>query len=111
MRNMSDLFVPSGAREHLGSYGMQKMLDRLLAPGAEFGDDPIAGRDSVLLASLVQAVDGLRQKLGSNMERWQYGQEAYQHAYIAHPFTVRSKRKCAVASMLVQHPEVATPAR
>ena len=86
-RNMTGLFVPSEARDHLGSYGMQKTIGRLVAPGAEFGSDPIVGRDSLLLASLVQAVDDLRQKLGSNMDRWQYGQEAYKHAYIRHPLS------------------------
>jgi penicillin amidase len=86
-RNMSDLFVPEEAREHIGRYGMSKMIDRLLAPGVEFGNDPIAGRDELLLNSLVQAVDDLRQKLGSNMDRWQYGQEAYKHAYIRHPLS------------------------
>ncbi|MFC1640354.1 penicillin acylase family protein, partial [Gemmatimonadota bacterium] len=86
-QNMSDLFVPSEAREHLRSYGMQKIIDQLVAPGAEFGADPIAGRDSILLASLEQAVDDLRQKLGANMDRWQYGQEAYKHVYISHPLS------------------------
>jgi penicillin amidase len=66
---------------------MQKAIDRLVGPGAEFGENPIAGRDSLLLASLEQAVDDLRQKLGSNMDRWQYGQEAYKHVYIRHPLS------------------------
>jgi penicillin amidase len=86
-QDMSALFVPPEAREHMGSYGLKKTIDRLTAPGAEFGNDPIAGRDSLLLASLEQAVETLRQKLGSNMDRWQYGQEAYKHAYIRHPMS------------------------
>ena len=86
-RNMSDLFVPSEFREHLGGYGMQKMIGKLIAPTAEFGENPITGRDSTLLVSLEQAVSDLREKLGSNMDRWQYGQEAYKHAYIRHPLS------------------------
>ena len=45
------------------------------------------GRDSILLASLEQAVDDLRKKLGYDMDRWQYGQAAYKHAYIRHPLS------------------------
>lgn len=87
LRNMSDLMVPPSARGYVGSYGMSKAIDRLIAPGAEFGDNPIAGRDSLLLATFEQAVGDLRHKLGSNMERWRYGQEAYKHAYIRHPLS------------------------
>ena len=87
LQNVSDLFVSGEFRQHLGGYGMKKTIDRLVAPGAEFGDDPIAGRDSILLASLEQAADDLRQKLGSNIDRWQYGQDAYKHAYIRHPLS------------------------
>ncbi len=87
LQNVSALFVPQELREHLGGYGMKQTLDRLIAPGVEFGEDPIAGRDSILLVSLEQAVEGLRRKLGSNMDRWRYGQEAYKHAYIRHPLS------------------------
>jgi len=87
MRNMSALFVPEDLREHIGGYGMKKSIDRLLAPGIEFGSDPIVGRDSILGVSLEQAVNDLREKLGSNMDRWQYGQTAYKHAYIRHPMS------------------------
>jgi penicillin amidase len=66
---------------------MKKSIDRLTAPGAEFGADPIAGRDSMLIVSLEQAVGDLVEKLGADMDRWQYGQEAYKHAYIRHPMS------------------------
>lgn len=87
LQNVSALFVTQELREYLGGYGMKQTLDRLIAPSVEFGEDPIAGRDSVLLTSLQQAVDDLRRKLGSNIDRWQYGQEAYKHAYIRHPLS------------------------
>ena len=87
IQNMTDLFVSPVLREAGISYAMQFAIDRLVAPTAEFGDDPIAGRDSVVLMSLEQAVSDLREKLGSNMDRWQYGQESYKHAYIRHPMS------------------------
>jgi len=87
MQNMTTLFVPQMLREGGFDYDMQMAIDRLIAPSAEFGADPIAGRDSVVLVSLEQAVDDLREKLGSNMDRWQYGQESYKHAYIRHPMS------------------------
>ena len=47
--------------------------------------DPIAGRDELLMRSLVEAVAELTKKLGSDMSGWQWGQEKYHHALIRHP--------------------------
>ncbi len=85
--NVRDLFVPAAARGLLRGMAMVKVIGHLTAPGGEFGDDPIAGRDGVLLRSLEEAVSGLREKLGGDMDRWQYGQPGYKHATIFHPLS------------------------
>ena len=85
--NVRDAFVPPGQRRVLGTMALVKVIGHLTAPGGEFGDDPIAGRDAVLLRSLEEAVASLRDKLGGDMDRWQYGQPGYKHATISHPLS------------------------
>ncbi len=85
--NVVAQFVPASARPHLRGMALVKVIGHLTAPGGEFGDDPIAGRDAVLLRSLEEAVAELRTKLGGDMGRWQYGQPDYKHATIYHPLS------------------------
>ncbi len=80
-----DLLKAPEAALPLLRIGMKTMIDMLLAPDGDFGDDPIVGRDAFLLDSLAQAVDTLTGKLGVDMEDWIYGQENYKHALIRHP--------------------------
>jgi penicillin amidase len=86
-RNISDLFVPEPARRYVGTPAMKRIIDWLVAPPPEFGDDPIAGRDQLLLRSLREAVSDLGEKLGDDMNDWRYGQERYKHALITHPLS------------------------
>jgi len=86
-RNVTDAFVPPDARDVMRGIQLKRVIDWLLAPPGEFGDHPVAGRDSLLLTSLSQAVSDLRKRLGSDMSRWQYGQAKYKHALIQHPLT------------------------
>jgi len=86
-RNVTDLFVPQDGRRYIGTLAMKRIIDWLVAPPPEFGADPIAGRDALLLHSLEEAVDDLRQKLGDDLENWRLGQEGYKHALITHPLS------------------------
>ena len=85
--NVNALFIPGNARGLLRGMAMVKIVAHLTSPGGEFGDDPVAGRDAVLLRSLAEAVAELRGKLGSDMDAWRYGQAAYKHATIFHPLS------------------------
>ena len=85
--NVHDVLVPASARAHVRGVAMVKVIGHLTAPGGEFGDDPVAGRDAVLLRSLEEAVGDLRSRLGGDMDRWQYGQPDYKHATIFHPLS------------------------
>ncbi len=84
LNDIERLKVPQPARPLLG-IGMKTMIDMLLAPDGDFGEDPIAGRDAFLLDALAAAVETLGNRLGNDMEGWVYGQEDYKHALIRHP--------------------------
>jgi penicillin amidase len=85
--NLRDLVVPEAARELLGRINTKRMIDWLAAPDGRFGEDPLAGRDALLVESLKQAVADLRERLGPDMGRWQHGQKKLKHALIRHPLS------------------------
>lgn len=85
--NVTDLFVPQEARRYIGTLAMKRIIDWLVAPPPEFGPDPIAGRDALLLRSLEEAIGDLSDKLGDDREDWLYGQARYKHALIRHPLS------------------------
>lgn len=87
LANMRDRLVPERARMSFGAIGMKRIIELLDAPDGQFGADPIAARDEVLIASLTQAVAELTRKLGADASRWKYGQEKYHHALILHPLS------------------------
>ncbi len=86
-RNTYELFVTGDARQVIRRLAMKKTIDWLITPPGQFGNDPVAGRDALLLRSLEETVTELRDLLGSNMDNWQYGQENYKHALIRHPMS------------------------
>ena len=102
--NVRDLFVPAAARVLLRGMALTKVIDHLNSPGGEFGDDPIAGRDAVLLGSLEEAVAALREKLGGDMDRWRYGQPGYKHATIYHPLSRAAPAEIAARLTVGPHP-------
>ena len=66
---------------------MKRTIDFLLAPDGDFGDDPVRGRDEFLLKALADGIGDLREKLGTDMDGWVYGQKDYKHALIRHPLS------------------------
>jgi penicillin amidase len=91
-RRAADTMVPPEAREWLGSPPMTEIVERLLAPDGAFGDDPVQGRDRVVLAALEEAVAGLAERLGSDMGGWVYGQPDYKHIRLRHPLSGAVRR-------------------
>ncbi len=89
--NMYNTMVPEAGQATIRSLPMKRITDWLLAPGADIGalanNDPIAGRQALILMSLEEAVADMRQNFGSNMDRWTYGQEGYKHVLIRHPLS------------------------
>lgn len=84
--NIQILKVSEPARRFV-RVGMKRLIDFLIAPDTDFGDDPVAGRDAFLMRALEQGVSDLREKLGNEMSRWNYGQTAYKHVRIEHPLS------------------------
>lgn len=84
---VSALFVPEAAQDYVGLLQMKPTVDRLLSPDGRFGADPSAGRNRLLKEALAAAVDSLTERFGSDMTRWQYGQEDYKHVLLRHPMS------------------------
>jgi len=85
--NMFNKLVPEPARPYLRGLNLKRMIDWLSIPDGRFGDDPILGREQMLIASLIAAVEDLDDRLGTDMSKWSYGQEAFKHALIRHPMS------------------------
>lgn len=83
---MENRMAPAEAHRYY-SPQMKKVIDWLLLPGDQFGEDPVAGRNTFLLATLADAVEKLEVKLGQDMTQWQYGQEDYKRVLIKHPLS------------------------
>lgn len=83
--NMKHLLVPREAHRYISSLSMKRIIDWLVAPDGRFGEDPIAGRDRLLVDSLREAIEELDMRFGSDMDRWHYGQSGYKHARLEHP--------------------------
>jgi len=85
--NMLRVMVPAAARPFFRTLSMTRVIDWLSNPGAEFGANPAAARDSLVLQSLDEAVDDLTRHFGSSPASWQWGQPGYHHVTIAHPLS------------------------
>jgi penicillin amidase len=83
-RNVWNLYLPEEARNIFPRRSLKKTIDWLTAPDGHFGLNPTAGRDALLLKSMEQAVDDLVQRLGPDMQKWQYGQEKLHHIKVHH---------------------------
>jgi len=83
-RNVWEKYIPEKARKVFSSGSRKKMIDFLLSPDEHFGPDPAAGRDSLLIQSLEEGVSDLVERLGPDLNKWQYGQEKFHHVTIRH---------------------------
>jgi penicillin amidase len=63
---------------------LTRMIAWLLSPDGRFGEDPLRGRDALLLRALEEAVGDLTSRLGPDMQGWRYGQEKFHHIRIRH---------------------------
>ncbi|MGB2591031.1 MAG: penicillin acylase family protein [Candidatus Acidiferrum sp.] len=67
--------VPPDAQKILGKLSLQRVTEELSRPtAAVFGENPAAGRNSLLLETLRAAKQKLEAKLGSDPGKWAWGQ-------------------------------------
>ncbi len=83
-RNVWDLYIPEKAGRVFPRRSLIKMIDFLKAPDSHFGPKPSSARDALLIKSLEEGVSDLAKRLGSDMKKWQYGQEKFHHIKIRH---------------------------
>jgi penicillin amidase len=84
MQDAAKQFIPENIKG-LVSIQLSKLIGWLKDPDAKFGTDPMKGRDAFLKNSFEKAVEVLENKLGANIENWQYGQDKFKHTTITHP--------------------------
>ena len=81
-RMVNQRLVPQG----MGlTMSLSTVVERLHIPPGGMGEDPLRARDELLMNALSAAVDDLSDKLGRDMDGWQWGQADYHHAYLRHP--------------------------
>lgn len=85
--NTRQVMVPAAARPFFAYVSTKRLIDWLTAPGAAFGVNRSAARDSLLVRSLAEAVSDLTRRLGANSDAWRWGQAAYHHATLFHPLS------------------------
>ena len=73
--------VPEEGKKYI-SIQMQKVIDWMAQPELMF-TNPLA-RDAFIKEAFETGISKLEEKLGSNMENWQYGQEKYKHSSLNH---------------------------
>jgi penicillin amidase len=84
MKQAAKQFIPENIKD-LVSIQLSKLISWLEKPDSKFGTDPIKGRDTFLKISFENAIAELENKLGNNINNWQYGQEKFKHTSITHP--------------------------
>lgn len=85
LRSLCDSrFVPEKAKGIVSGIQMKRIIDWLIEPDEKFGVHPIAGRNELLREAFTNAVADLEKNLGSDMDKWQYGQAKNKHTYMEH---------------------------
>ena len=82
---LTNLVVPAPAREMARGLSTHRVVEWLTSPGGDFGPDPLAARDSLLLSSLTAAVGDLTKRYGADMSGWAWGK--YHQVQIGHPMS------------------------
>ncbi len=85
LRNwISDEVIPEEAKELISSIQMTKAIEWIEAPSEIFESNPKEMRDTWLKESFLESIQKLEEKLGADISKWQYGQEAYKHVMLRH---------------------------
>ena len=86
-RAVYERMVRPAERPLVRSVSLRRAVSWLVAPPGEFGRDPVAERDTMLVRALIASVNELSRRFGADDSKWQYGQPGYKHALIGHPLS------------------------
>jgi penicillin amidase len=79
--------IPQEVQPHIGYLPMTNVVNWLVVPPADWGENPVAARDELLVSALESALTDLTNRLGRNMDNWQYGQADNKHIVFQHPLS------------------------
>jgi penicillin amidase len=68
-------------------FNTKKMIDLLINPTEILGKNPLPERDEILIQSLLDALNSIKEKLGADITGWKYGQANMKHILIKHPLS------------------------
>lgn len=68
-------------------FSTKKMIGMFGRPDTIVAGNIIVSRDNLMVQSLTDAMNNLTKKLGSDITKWQYGQQQMKHVLIKHPFS------------------------
>ncbi len=79
--------VPQNGKDLIRSIPLSKIIAWTVNADPIFGSNPKQARDQFLINCFDDAIRTLTTKLGADMAKWQYGQDAYHYALIKHPLS------------------------
>lgn len=85
--NASAAFIPAEAKG-LVSFQLTTIINILRMPEKYFKESnqsPDQARDAFLAKAFTEAISALKNKLGTDMSQWQYGQTKFKHVHLNHP--------------------------
>jgi penicillin amidase len=77
-------FIPSDVKGIITGLQMKKIMDYIQHPDSKFKANATQNRDLFLSTTFKKAISNLENTLGTDMNKWQYGQEKFKHIYMAH---------------------------
>ncbi|UCF37337.1 MAG: penicillin acylase family protein [Acidobacteriota bacterium] len=81
------LMLPGDSGEFLNRRSVELALKWILSPGPEFGVNPTAGRDQILLETLREALEDLKERFGPDPADWRWGDSRLHHIELNHPLS------------------------
>lgn len=82
---VAEVVLPAPARPMARGVQTKRVIEWLTAPGGDFGADPVARRDDILLSSLAGGVSELTQRYGPDTTAWAWGR--FHHVLLQHPMS------------------------
>ncbi len=79
--------IPKAVQPYIRSLPIVNVVNWLVVPPPDWGENPVAARDELLVSALESALADLSNRLGKNMARWQYGQADNKHIVFQHPLS------------------------